>query len=275
MLLITPLFFLPRATFATDVQTGSDPVVHVQPSFWDFGPTPLPADHFGPGSDPFDGGVPADATVLPSSPNCPGPLGNTSMLIERKGVAVLPGVPSSDVIDIEIVELSLVSTNPITVTYFGGLNPELWEVEIALSPSLASNGTMTIRQEHAGGGTFDASIVLQPHFSFRRVSDGLVRTLDGAGTWQDVIQVVGVPWVYSAPDLACPSCVSNFVPGHDGVDLVDLALAGTTSLHTVRSACSGNPVPTLSPWGFAAALTLLLLLGGYSLARANRHHRRV
>jgi hypothetical protein len=195
------------------------------------------------------------------------------MLIERKDVAVLPGIPSSDVIDVEIVELSLVGTNPITVTYNGGLNPELWEVEIALSPSLASNGTMTIRQDHAKGGTFDASILMQPYFSFRRVSDGALRALDGAGTYADLIDVVDVPWVYSNPDLACPSCVSNFIPGHDGVDLVDLALAGITSLHTVRCACSRSAVPALSPWGLAVALTLLLVLGSYSIARAKRTTR--
>jgi hypothetical protein len=86
---------LPAALFATDVQTGFDPVVHVPPSFWDFGSNPLPADYFGPGSDPFDGGVPADASVLPSSPFCPGFLGNTDMIIQRKDVAVLPGIPSA------------------------------------------------------------------------------------------------------------------------------------------------------------------------------------
>ena len=273
MLFITTVLFLPGASFATDVQTGSDPVVHVPPSFWDFGPTPLPADHFGPGSDPFDGGVPADASVLPSSPHCPGPLGNTSMLIERKDVAVLPGIPSSDVIDVEIVELSLVSANPITVTYNGGLDPELWEVEIAPSPSLASGGTMTIRQEHAEGGTFDASILLQPHFSFRRVSDGALRTLDGAGMYEDWIEVFGVPWVYTDPDLACPSCVSNLIPGHDGVNLVDFVFAGTSSLHTVQCGCSRSSVPALSPWGLAVALTLLLVLGSYSIARAKRPSR--
>lgn len=270
VVLFAAVLLLPVAVFATDVQTGFDPVVHVPPSFWDFGPTPLPADFFGPGSDPFDGGVPADASVLPSSPFCPGFLGNTDMIIERKDVAVLPGAPSSDVIDIEIVELSLVSVNPITVTYNGGLNPELWEVEITLSPSLASNGTMTIRQEHPDGGTFDAQVYLQPYFTFTRVSDSTVRTLDGAGMYEDLINALGVPWTYNDPGLTCPSCVTNFIPGHDGVSPADFTFTGTSSLHTVRCGCISGAIPTLSQWGLIIAATILLALGGYTIARRRR-----
>jgi hypothetical protein len=134
---------------------------------------------------------------------------------------------------------------------------------------------MTIRQEHAEGGSFDASILLQPHFSFRRVSDGTLRTLDGAGAYASLIEVLDVPWVYSDPGLACPSCVSNFIPGHDGIDIVPFPLAGINSKHTVECGCSRRAVPTLSRWGFSVVLTLLLVLGSYSLARAQRHRRQV
>ena len=260
----------PVTVFATDVQTGFDPVEHVPPSSWDFGPVPLPADFFGPGSDPFDGGVPADAGVLPPFPGCPGFLGNTDMLIERKSVAALPGIPSSDVIDVEIVALSLVSPNPITVTYGGGLNPELWDVEITISSSLASTGTMTIRQEHPGGGTFDAQIFLQPHFTFTRVSDSTVRTLDGAGIYEDLLEAIGVPWAYTDPGLTCPTCVTNFIPGHDGVNPVPFVFAGTSSQHTVQSGCISGSIPTLSQWGLIAVATMLLILGGYVIVRRRR-----
>jgi hypothetical protein len=269
-MLLAVVLVLPVATFATDVQTGIDPVEHVPPSWWDFGPIPLPVDFFGPGSDPFDGGVPADAKAIWPSPDCPGDLGNTSMLIERKNVAVLPGFPSSDVIDIEIISMNLVSVNPITVTYNGGLNPELWDVEITLSPSLASTGSMTIRQEHANGGTFDSAINLQPHFTFTRVSDSEVRTLDGVRIHQDLIEALGVPWVYSDPGLACPSCVTNFIPGHDGINPLDYTLAGVSSQHTIRCGCSPAAIPTLSQWGMGIVLTILLILGVYSIVRRRR-----
>ena len=187
ILVLAAAFILPVPVHATSVQPGIDPVRHIPPSQWDFGPVPLPADFFEPGSDPFDGGIPGDQTALPPVPECPGDLGPTSMLIQRKDVALLPTMPSSDVIDVEIIALSLLSSSPITVTYNGGLNPEQWDVEITLSSSLASTGTMTIRKEHANGGTFDAAIFVQPHFTFTRVADGQVLTLDGAGTYEDEI----------------------------------------------------------------------------------------
>jgi hypothetical protein len=268
--LCTAVLLLPAAVFATDVQTGFDTVVHVPPSFWDFGPNPLPADYFGPGSDPFDGGIPADASVLPSSPFCPGPLGNTDMILQRKNIASLPGVPSSDVIDIEIVELSLVSTSPITVTYNGGLNPEQWDVEITLSSSLASTGTMTIRQEHTNGGTFDAEVLLEPHFTFTRVSDSTVRTLDGAGSYEDLIVATDVPWVYADPGLDCPACVTNFIPGDDGTGPQPFVFTGTISSQAVECGCAPGAIPTLSEWGLIAALTILLIVGGYSIVRRRR-----
>lgn len=261
------VLILPTATLATSVQPGIDPVDHLPPSWWDFGPVPLPADFFGPGSDPFDGGIPGDQTALPPIPECPGDLGNTSMLIERLDVAVLPTIPSSDVIDTEIIALSLVSNNPITVTYNGGLNPEAWDVEITLSPTSPSIGLMTVSKTHANGGTFDAEITLQPYFTFTRVSDSTVRTLDGAGLYHDMIATTDVPWVYEDPELACPSCSSNFIPGHNGLNAVEFSLTGTLSQHTLKSSCPSAAIPTLSQWGLALVVAILLTLGVCVIAR--------
>jgi hypothetical protein len=265
--LLSLILVFPAVTLATSVQTGIDPVKHLLPSGWDFGPLPIDGDHFGPGSDPFDGGVPADQTSLDPTPDCPGSLGNISMLIERIDVALLPSIPSSDIIDTEIIAMSLVSSGPIIVTYNGGLNPELWNVEITLSPSLSSTGTMTIRKEHANGGTFDAAILLQPYFTFTRVSDSEVRTLDGAGTYADLIGVTNVPWVYEDPDFSCPSCASNFIPGHDGINTVEYSYSGVMSQHTILSSCVSTSIPTLSQWGLLFALVILLTVGVFAIAR--------
>jgi len=268
-LLFIFVIILPAAGLATDVQPGIDPVEHVPPSWWDFGPTPLPADYFGPGSDPFDGGVPADASAIPSWPGCPGDLGNTSMLIQRLNIAALSGVPSSAVIDVEIVALSLVSTDPITVTY-GGINPEQWDVEITLSLVIPSSGTMTIRKEHPNGGTFDAAITVQPYFTFTRVSDSTVRTLDGAGTYADLVEVLDAPWVYSDPALECPPCVSNFIPGHNGAGPVNYAYTGMKSKHTVRCGCLPAVIPTLSQWGLIAVLSVVFVVGAYFIVKRRK-----
>lgn len=269
--LLSAALILPASALAQDVQLGINPIVNISPSGWDFGPLPLPADFFGPGSDPFDGGVPAENAPVGTSPACPGDLGDSNVLLQRNDIAVLPGVPASDVIDIQMIEMNLVSATPITVTYFGGLNPESWDVEITLSSSLPTDGTMTIRKQHANGGTFDAELLIQPHFTFTRVSDSSVRTLDGAGTYQDLVNAVDVPWVYAAPDLACPACVTNFAPGHDGAGKVGFALSGTSSFHTLLNGCVLASIPTLPQLGMIVAFVLLLAVGAYWIAA----HRRV
>jgi hypothetical protein len=129
---------------------------------------------------------------------------------------------------------------------------------------------MTIRQEKADGGTFDAEILLQPYFTFTRVSDNEVRTLDGAGLYDDTISALNVPWVYADPGLACPECVSNFLPGHDGVEPVAYAYVGTLSNHTLGCGCIQNPIPTLSQWGLAAVLTVLMTVGVCWIVRRRR-----
>jgi hypothetical protein len=268
LLLLIPA--VPTAALATEVLPGIDPVEHLPPSGWDFAPVPLPADFFGPGSDPFDGGIPDDQTSLDPTPDCPGAAAGTSILLARLDVAALPSVPSSDVIDTEIIAMSLVSSSPITVTYNGGLNPEQWNVEITPSPSTPSTGTMTIRLEHSEGGTFDSDILLQPYFTFTRVSDAEVRTLDGAGVYQDLIAATNVPWVYGDPDVTCPSCTSNFVPGHNGLNKVEYSYVGTLSNLSVRSSCIETAIPTLSQWGQLAALLALLAAGAYLIARRRR-----
>lgn len=268
-LLFTLALILPASSFAVDVQPGIDAVEHIPPTIWDFGPKPIDGDFFGPGSDPFDGGVPADQTSLDPTPDCPGASGDISMLIERLDTAVLPVVGSSDVIDVRIIAMSLESSSPITVTY-GGVNPEYWMMKITPSPLTSSDGVMTIHLDLPDAGVFDSEILLQPYFTFTRVSDGEVRTLDGAGTYQDLISVTGVPWVYGDPGLACPPCASNFIPGHNGTSKVPYTYTGTMSQHTVRSSCLPAAIPVLSGWGAAVVLLLMLVLGVFSISRVRR-----
>ena len=268
-LLFTLALILPASSFAVDVQPGIDAVKHIPPTIWDFGSKPIDGDFFGPGSDPFDGGVPGDQTSLDPTPYCPGATGDISMLIERLDVALLPVVGSSDVVDVTVVAMDMESSSPITVTY-GGLNPEYWMVKITPSPLVSSDGIMTIHLDTPDGGVFDSEILLQPYFTFTRVSDGEVRTLDGAVTYQDLISVTAVPWVYSDPGLTCPPCASNFIPGHNGTNKVPYAYNGTMSQHTVLSSCSAAAIPTLSQWGVAAVLVLLLTLGVFSMLRLRR-----
>jgi len=131
---------------------------------------PLPADFFGPGSDPFEGQV---ALV--------GHVGDPDTIIQRHTPGNTSGTPPvNDTIDIEIIALNLVSTAPITVT--GAGSPELWDVQVDLSSS-GSGGIgqlelTTLDQTPDSGHFLIGPLPVLFRFTFTRVSDGEERTLD-------------------------------------------------------------------------------------------------
>jgi hypothetical protein len=166
-------------------------------SFDDFAANPIPADFFDPGSEPFLGIVLFSGQPLPDlgPPSAPS-LFPTDTVVERLAPAAMPG-PAT--IPIEIVALSLVSSQPITVTYNGGQNPELWDVQACLS-SLAPQpqGSMTIARTCPGGGTFRSTLPVVPKLVFTRQSDLQVRVLDPAP--QVTLDFLTGRWVYQ-PDI--------------------------------------------------------------------------
>lgn len=202
---------------AQDVQPGLDLFTTDQTTTeFDFTFQQIPSDFFGPGSDPFDGIVPCEGLPLFQNPFCPPSpspcpydnLDHIDTIVERAGTASLPSPGSSDLIPIEIVELSLVSVNPITVTYNGGQNPEQWDLHVCPSEN-QQTGSMQINKTHANGGTFDATLPVVPRFIFTRIPDGEERVLDGASSgFTDTLEILGVPWEYANPDPL--SCRSNF-----------------------------------------------------------------
>lgn len=134
----------------------------------DFGPTPLPADFFAPGSDPFWGIVYFQGVPLNTTP--PGILFPTDAIVSRLAQPNVPLVPSTDTVPIEIVALSLTSASPITVTYNGGQNPEQWNVDVHLSSGPQQRGSMTVNRTCPQGGTFTSTLPVQPLFIFTQVA---------------------------------------------------------------------------------------------------------
>lgn len=130
-------------------------------------PPALPPGFFGPGSDPFIGGIDLRGEPL-------GPGAETDTIIQRLGPAVLDGPPvASDTVDIQLVALSLVSTQPITVNVSGEPS-QLWDVRVDLS-MVQPLGQMTINKEHDPGngiggesGTFNSILPVQPRLTFIR-----------------------------------------------------------------------------------------------------------
>ena len=171
-ILILGLFGSVYAASPLVVPAGFDSMKTSPPSEVDFNP-PIPADFFGPGSDPFfdifpvegsgsnSGFGPSDfefsSSLFDSSLfslflGSDVSLADTDTVVERQGAANLPIIGSMDTIPIEIVELNLVSTSPITVTFNGGQNPEQWDVEVQLSNPQAP-GTMTLTRTGPSSGT--------------------------------------------------------------------------------------------------------------------------
>ena len=177
-----------------------------------FSTNPIPADFFDPGSDPFTGNVTLGGDPLGTAPS--GILGPTDAIVRRNDTASLPAPGATDVIDIEIVALSLTSTQPIVVTYNGGQNPELWDVRVTLSSAAPQQpGQMTINKECCNGGTFESTLPVTPKFIFTRQGDNFVRELDlGALPIPPIqFQTQNGHWSYDIPApfdiLTCPGLV--------------------------------------------------------------------
>jgi hypothetical protein len=190
-------------------------------TYIDFGCLPLPADFFGPGSDPFDGLVYLEGDPSGTFDGFSG-LEPTDTIIERLQDA---GPTFPDTIDVEIVQLELVSTAPITVTYEGGMYTEPWDlrVQVLNGYPVQDAGTMTIRHEVADGGTFDIELPVLPEFIFTKVDPPYTQ-----GSYVPALpmqyQASEEPWCHTANPLDVPSgqvviekpgLTTNFFPGID------------------------------------------------------------
>jgi len=169
---------------------------------------PIPADFFDPGSDPFDQPIELEGEPIPE-------IWPADVIVERQDTAFVPACGDSDSVPIEMIALSLKSTHPITVTYDGGQDPELWDVKVCLSSVDTQHiGSMIIRHECSDGGTFDATLPVTPRFIFTRQSDLEQRVLD-LGDDPTVIsfQTVCGRWTYFDPGFGIVTS-----PGGDSVD---------------------------------------------------------
>jgi len=137
---------------------------------------PLPADFFGPGSDPFEGqialmGEPSEGSQLPSP----------DVIINRLNDANLePG--TSETVPIEIVQLDLISESPIKVTYNGGMTESFFDVYVDLDIGYPSTGTNTITQIDDYGGEFIYDLAAFPQFTFVEQGTAVNYVFD-PGSW--------------------------------------------------------------------------------------------
>ena len=203
----------------------------------------LPADFFGPGSDPFEG------TVTFGRANADLPALENVLRIEFPEPPMTPADPPglNRTIPAELVELNLITAEPIEVFYDGGAYSELWQATMSLSIVPAGPGQIIAVKDHANGGNFILALTVQPRFAFERVADGLTLdydtglegiaplTIDGTGFFvhevdpllrlraeNDGLFVLGVEELaWGDPSSQCPALTSLTFPG----DALTLQLA--------------------------------------------------
>jgi hypothetical protein len=216
----------------------------------DFGATgggPVPAGFFCPDADPTCGSDALDDVVClegaPLGLTAYGEFGDADTLIQRTqdpfDRCALPSVDPVNV-DIEILALSLVSVDPVVVTYNGGQNPEDWEVVVDRSATVVPPpGTLAATKTYCNGGAYTSSLNVQPRFTFTRRSDGLTRVFDtgGAGlAYISLAQSDPAPWVHDVdPNLGVASdpC-SQF---HAGIEESGAPSGCDCNLNGDRDAC--------------------------------------
>jgi hypothetical protein len=187
--------------------------------------TGIPAGFFGPGSDPFQGDVVFGGVPLNSFNGQD--TGDADTVVQRLG----PATPTSPSVPIELVQLSLVSMEPITVTYDNGQRSELWDVSAAPSPSRPSQGEMNVEGSDQPSGTFQSVLQVVPLLTFTRLSDGQQRQFDAAALPPQSLQRItffaeNVPWRRGCvePALPVPGLNNDFCPGLTGAGLKQLTI---------------------------------------------------
>lgn len=270
------VLLIPAPAFGQGVQAGLD-FFTTDPSNteFDFADSPIPADFFFPGSDPWTGTIELQSLPLPESELCPvspgfcpdDDLSEIDTIVERLETAYLPGIGQSDTVAIELISLSLVSIEPITVTYNGGQDPELWDVEVCNSSYGSPQGEMVITRTHMNGGMFNSDLPVRPLFRFTRQMDSEQRYLDGASAGiTDTLGAENVKWIYT--DFGPQSCRSNFCTPEPFTEI------GLLAMHGVFPSCYIETLAFSSKtlWILAAVMAVV---GIWVLRRVTRQTSRV
>lgn len=179
----------------------------------------IPAGFFDPASAPFAGEVRFGGVPLETFQGHD--VGDADTIVHRPEAAnLVPPFPATATVPVEIVSLSLVSVEPITVQVGGA--GQLWDVGVELSPTQPSQGQVALTKTSERGGTFSSQIIVLPKFTFTRLSDRTTRVLDVGQLHMPqesqqklVLKATDVPWRAGCvpPALAVRGLNDDFCPG--------------------------------------------------------------
>lgn len=144
--LISALALASAANGQAPIQPGQDKFETRPGSALNFGEglPPIPPDFFGPGSEPFIGKVNLTGNPSPSSPD------SRDTIIQRQAPASLPADGAVAMIPIEIVALNLRSSQPIQVSFGGGVD-SFFDVFVQLQPAPSTSNAAVVRTDLMSG----------------------------------------------------------------------------------------------------------------------------
>ena len=217
--------------------------IHMGPEFpstWDFGwvSPPLPAGIFGSGSDPWSGSISCVGDPLDPKGAAP----TADLVVRHEKIRWVrnkesrfgpPEVPESYQLRCQMVQLSELGTEPVTVTYNGGQRPEKWNVRVELAKRHPGGGMIYITHLHndGNGGLVNVEIAVKVSFVFSRSGEEVV--VDSGIEWLSETNLNFVRWAepqMSERFFIPEESAGNFIPATAN-------LGGRTQL---RAACSKN-----------------------------------
>jgi len=228
------------------IPEGTDSWITVEQTHVEFG-TPglpqIPADFFGPGSDPFDGRI----DFLGEPPEAV-PWGNYEVadtLIARPDEALFPSPPETAIVPIQIVDLDLVSTSPIRVTYDEGMVESFFDVFMRVSPVEPSDGVMDITMLEGtcgggggGGGAYgtlgNVNVTYEVTFEFIKTDDpGYPYPIVPLDATLDASFIGDIPWQQEPIKETWPSYDNEFYAY--GEEPLILQFAGDAGQHVLAA----------------------------------------
>jgi len=223
-------------------------------TYHDFSGSPIPADFFGAGSQPY-----AQSVALQGVPLQAG--SNVDTIIERASAVDAPGGSTA----IAMTALSLKASTPITVTYSN--KTETWDVFVGLSLFKSSSGTMTIN-----ASSFDSTLKVWPRFTFKRIPDGLTKVLDTGDSGSGLTASSATSSGRSQPNAATLA----IAPAPCKATAIDNtsfeARSSSTLAATSTSTCPPITLSSVnSPWGPCAPNTFCITVPITEEERWARH----